>query len=453
MLLNNPIPETVHYSKVMNKIILSALESVDPMQCVRKTLNLNGSLLTIEDEMIDLQKVNRILVIGVGKAVLPMALAVSDVLGEQISEGALIAKHPDPVIQSKLNRKIKVLNGSHPIPTENSIHATEVMLKTLKTTTPNDLVIGLISGGGSALMTYPAKEVGLSRLKKTTSVLLKCGATIEEMNTIRKHLDLVKGGGLLKYIHPAKSVHLILSDVLGDPLSMIASGPTSADPTTFQNCLEIINKYKIADKMDENVMDFIRRGALGSIEETFKEETSVSMDYKNFIVGSLSIAVEAAYNQAVTSGFKTKMLTTSLRGEARVIGAELAGQLIELVHNKKQGEKPICMIAGGETTVTVTGSGKGGRNQELVLAAAHVLKAVDNCALISFATDGEDGPTDAAGGFATGHTIQSGMELGLDSQKHLNENNAYEFLEKTNSLIMTGPTGTNVNDLVLMFAF
>ena len=245
MLINQPIPNNVYHSNDMNKILISALESVDPNQCVKKVLKRKRNSLFIKDLEIDLKTVNRIFVIGVGKAVLPMALAVTDILGDLISEGTLIAKHEDAEFQSKLNGKIQVLIGSHPIPSESSVKATGVMLEMLKKTTPDDLVIGLISGGGSALMTYPVEEIGLSGLQNTTSLLLKCGATIEEMNTIRKHLDLVKGGGLLKYIYPAKSVHLILSDVLGDPLSMIASGPTSADPTTYENCLEIIHKFKI----------------------------------------------------------------------------------------------------------------------------------------------------------------------------------------------------------------
>ena len=200
-------------------------------------------------------------------------------------------------------------------------------------------------------------------------------------------------------------------------------------------------------------MEYLKKGAEGLIEETIKEGNTIIKDHRNFIVGSLSIAAEAAYAQAEALGFEAKILTTSLRGEARIMGVELAKQLVDLVQSKNIREKPICLIAGGETTVTVTGNGKGGRNQELALAAAQVLHGINNCALISFATDGEDGPTDAAGGFVTGKTIQTGLDMGLDSQNYLNENNAYEYLEKTGALIRTGPTGTNVNDLVLMFAF
>jgi hydroxypyruvate reductase len=453
MLINQPIPEIVNCSADLNRILISALESVDPKMCVEKVLKRKNDSLFINDQEIRLQHINRINVIGVGKAVLPMALAVSDVMGDLISEGILIAKHDDAGIQSHLNKRIRIIKGSHPIPSEESVEATSVLLEMLKKTTPDDLVIGLISGGGSALMTYPVKEIGLSGLQNATFLLLKCGATIEEMNTIRKHLDLVKGGGLLKHIYPAKSIHLILSDVLGDPLSMIASGPTAADPTTFENCLEIINKYGIDDLLDNRVMSYLKSGAAGLIEETIKDGNPIIVDHKNLIVGSLSIAAEAACNQAKEAGFDAKILTTSLRGEARVVGAKLARQLADLVKIKKIGEKPICLIAGGETTVTVKGNGTGGRNQELALSAAQVLRGINNSALISFATDGEDGPTDAAGGFVTGKTLEIGLRMNLVSQDYLDNNNAYEYLNKVGGLIKTGPTGTNVNDLVLMLAF
>ena len=453
MLIKKPIPENVIHSADINKILINALESVDPKMCVEKILKTNTNSILIESHEMKLIKINKIYILGVGKAVLPMALAVSDALGELINEGVLIAKHSDLGIKSKLNKKIRVIKGSHPIPTKKSIEATRMLLEMLEKTTPDDLVIGLVSGGGSALMTYPAEEIGLNGLQNVTSLLLKCGATIEEMNTIRKHLDLVKGGGLLKHIYPAKSIHLILSDVLGDPLSMIASGPTSSDPTTYNNCLEIIQKYGIKGQLDNKVMSYLMNGSAGLNEETIKDGNPLLLDHKNLIIGSLSIAAGAACDQAKRAGYDAKILTTSLRGEARVVGAELANKLVKLANQKKKSDKPTCLIAGGETTVTVKGSGKGGRNQELALSAAQVLRDIKDCALISFATDGEDGPTDAAGGFVNGDTLATGIKKNLNCQDFLDNNNAYEYLNKVGGLIKTGPTGTNVNDLVLMFAF
>lgn len=453
MLINQFIPKNVYRSDDINRILVSALESVDPKMCVEKILNRKNSSLFINDQEIKLKDIKKIYIIGVGKAVLPMALAVSDALGELIGEGVLIAKHDDAGIHSQLIKSLRIIKGSHPIPSEKSVKATGILLEMLKKTTPGDLVIGLVSGGGSALMTYPVKEIGLRGLQNVTSLLLKCGATIEEMNTIRKHLDLVKGGGLLKYIYPANSFHLTLSDVLGDPLSMIASGPTSPDPTTFENCLEIIQKYGIKDQLNNKVMSYLMNGAAGLNEETVKSGNPLLLDQKNIIVGSLSIAVEAACDQAKKVGFDAKILTTSLRGEAREVGVEMANLLVDCVKNKKINDKPICLIAGGETTVTVKGSGRGGRNQELAISAAQVLGGIKDCALISFATDGEDGPTDAAGGIVTGATLGVGIKKNLNSQDFLDNNNAYEYLKKVGGLISTGPTGTNVNDLVLMFAF
>ena len=453
MPINQPITENFYRFNDLNQIIMGALESVDPGKCVQKVIERKNDSLKINNYEIKLKEIHKIYIIGVGKAVLSMAVAVSDNLNDFLEEGVLITKHEDLAIQSKLNNRLRVLKGSHPVPTEQSIEATWILLDMLKMMTPEDLVIGLISGGGSALMTYPDKKIGLAGLQNITSLLLKCGATIEEMNTIRKHLDQIKGGGLLKHIHPAKSIHLILSDVLDDPLSMIASGPTCADPTTFKNCMEIIQKYGIEKHVDTKVMSYMKDGVLGLQGETIKDSDTLLRDHKNVIVGSLSIAAEAACDQAVKLGFDAKILTTSLRGESRAVGVDLANRLVDLVNNRKNNDKPVCLIAGGETTVIVMGKGMGGRNQELALSAAQVLEGINNCAFISFATDGEDGPTDAAGGFITGDTLNKGRKANLDAQDFLKNNNAYEYLDKVGGLIRTGPTGTNVNDLVLMFAF
>ena len=453
MPINQPIPENFYRSNDLNLIIMGALQSVDPEKCVKKVIERKMDSLIINNYESNLKDIHKIYIIGVGKAVLRMALAVSGILDDLFEEGVLITKHDDPRINSKLNKRIRVLKGSHPVPTEQSVEATWILLDMLKKTTPDDLVIGLFSGGGSALMTCPDEKIGLVGIQNITSLLLKCGATIEEMNTIRKHLDKVKGGGLLTQIYPAKSTHFILSDVLGDPLSMIASGPTSADPTTFKDCLEIIQRYGIEEQVDPKVMSYMNDGVLGLHEETIKDGDTLLRDHKNVIIGSLSIAAETACDQAVKLGFDAKILTTSLRGEARAVGVDLANQLVDLVNNRKNNDKPVCLIAGGETTVTVTGEGLGGRNQELALSAAQVLGGINNCTFISFATDGEDGPTDAAGGIVTGDTLGNGKKANLNAQDFLKNNNAYEYLDKVGGLIRTGPTGTNVNDLVLMFAF
>jgi glycerate 2-kinase len=453
MLINLPIPEKISHSNDLNKIIYSSLESVDPEKCLKRALKRKNNLLAVNGNEINLNNIHKIKIIGVGKAVLPMALGISDILNGDLNAGALITKHFNPEIQSKIYKEIKVLRGSHPVPTTLSVESTGILLDLLKNGSAEDLIIGLISGGGSALMTYPEKEIGLDGIQSITSLLLKCGATIQEINTIRKHLDQVKGGGLLKQIHPAESIHLILSDVLGDPLSMIASGPTSADPTTYRDCIEIIKKYGIGEQVDPKIMKYIKDGVLGLHEETLKDGNPLLKRCKNFIIGSLSIAAEEACNQASLLGYDAKILTTSLVGEARMVGKDLAKKLKDYALVRKNKHKPVCLIAGGETTVTILGKGKGGRNQELALSAAQELDTIENCALISFATDGEDGPTDAAGGIVTGSTIAIGNKMNLNAQEYLNINNSYDYLDKVGGLIRTGPTGTNVNDIVLMFAF
>lgn len=452
MTINLPIPENSIYASDINSIIEYALKSVDPALCVKKNFVKNGDLIKIEKTEFDLTRIEKIYLVGYGKAVLPMAVAISEILGDQIHEGVLIAKHNDLRLQAKLPDSIRVFKGSHPVPTEMSYKATDFLLSMLNKTTANDLVIGLISGGGSALLTHPFTEIGLPALQKITSDLLKSGASINEMNTIRKHLDQVKGGGLLKFIEPAQSVHLILSDVLGDPLSMIASGPTSADSTTFCECLNIIDKYEISGFKNQKVIAYLKKGAMGLEEETLKDNDSRLKNHKNLIIGSLSIAVQAAHQKALKLGFNSRILTAPITGEARERGNELAEELFNnaIVLNEKS--KPLCLIAGGETTVTVKGAGKGGRNQELALSAALKIDGLDRLIFVSFATDGEDGPTDAAGGFVTGDTIRIGKDKGLDADEYLKNNNAYNYLKKVGGLVMTGPTGTNVNDIVLMIA-
>ena len=385
MINSNPIPEKYAFAEEINSIINYAIKSVDPDLCVRNNFSLDGTILKINKSEFDLDKIENIFLIGFGKAVLPMAGAVYEILGNKIKEGVLITKHEDLQIQKNFPGSIQVFKGSHPVPTELSIKGTKTLQSMLLKTTPKDLVIGLISGGGSALLTNPLPEIRLSELQKITSDLLKSGASINEMNTIRKHLDQVKGGGLLKFIEPAQSIHLILSDVLGDPLSMIASGPTSPDPTSFKESLGIIEKYKLSELDNKNVKDFLKKGEMGLVEETIKDNDPRLINHRNLIIGSLSIAIDAAFQKAQQLGFVSRMLSTSISGEAYQMGEEMADILIENAKNITDISKPLCLFAGGETTVTVHGSGKGGRNQELALAAAMKIEGFDRLFFVSFA--------------------------------------------------------------------
>jgi hydroxypyruvate reductase len=439
--------------EVIERMLQSALDAVDPEKCVQRDLAISDKDIQLLETGIARSTLTDIFVVGIGKAVLPMAIGINKVLGDVVSGGYLIGKAIDPGLTERLPEKYQIVCGDHPVPSISSVRAAEGLVEFLAKTRLHDLVICLLSGGGSALCTLPYEEIGLEGMQSTTSLLLRCGATIHEINTIRKHLDRVKGGGLLEFIHPSQSITLILSDVVGNQISMIASGPTAADPTTFSDAERIFKKYEINQKLPSSVRKFIEDGVKGNHSETVKMGASIIKKNKNVIIGSLNNAIHAASIVANESGFCTRILTMGLTGESRDQGAKLARQLRDHIRKNQNRRRPVCFIAGGETTVTLHGKGKGGRNQEFALAAAIELTGTENCAVITFATDGEDGPTDAAGAIITGSTVIKGIRKGLDAQEFLNNNDSYRYFEAMDLLIKSGPTGTNVNDLVLLFAF
>jgi hydroxypyruvate reductase len=437
----------------VNGILEAALDAVDPYLCTQKFIQLNAEKLKIGELPLSLNKIGHIYVLGTGKAVLPMTKAVCDRLGERLQGGVIIGKHPDAEIMAKIPSTIEVLFGDHPVPTEKSMQSAQKMANLTKKMTEKDLVICLISGGGSALMTLPRENIHLADMQEVTRQLLFSGATINEVNAVRKHLDRIKGGGLARMVWPAKLTTLVLSDVIGDSLDAIASGPTVADNSTFGDVLEIIEKYHLAGSLPGNVMNVIREGQAGKLPETVKNGEKYLDNAHTFIVGSLAFAIEAARKQAETSGFKATVVSGEVNGEASEIGRKFGSELRKLAEGRKVGKKPELLIAGGETTVTVKGQGKGGRNQETALSAALELNGCPDCLFISLATDGEDGPTDAAGGAVTGTTISQGESQGLDAENFLARNDAYNYLQSVDGLIKIGPTGTNVNDLIFAFVF
>jgi hydroxypyruvate reductase len=321
----------------------------------------------------------------------------------------------------------------------------------LSQVTERDLVIAVISGGGSALMTLPAPGLALADLQSLTGALLRCGATINEINTLRKHLDQIKGGGLARMAYPATLVTLILSDVVGSPLDVIASGPTVPDPTTFAEAYALLERYGIAASVPPPIIEHLRRGMAGQAEETLKPGDPRFERVQNLIVASNAQAAEAALTAARTEGFNTLLLTTYLQGEAREVGRALAAVARELAATGRPLPGPACVVAGGETTVTLRGQGMGGRNQELALAAVADLAGLPGIALITLATDGGDGPTNAAGAVVTGATLERARQRGLDPLAHLARNDAYPFFDALGDLLRPGPTHTNVNDLVFIF--
>ena len=408
----------------MARILAAALEAVEPGAVVERYLAANP-----------LPPASRIFTLGLGKAAIPMAQALSR--HTDLTRALAITKHA-----SSLGfEPATTIESGHPVPDARSLVAGEAALEFVSDLHEDDLLVCLISGGGSALMTAPT--VSLEDMQELTSALLTCGARIDEINTLRRHLDRVKGGGIAKTTK-ARVLSLILSDVVSSPLEAIASGPTAPDPTTKDDALGILSKYHLLDKLPITILH-----ALEANPETPKPDDSIFSRMKNMIVGDNTLAANAALTQAQTEGFHTEYRGSDWQGEARERGIELAQKL--RVTSMSQ-LRPFCLIAGGETTVTIKGDGTGGRNQELALAAIPQLAGLENAMLISLATDGEDGPTDAAGAVVTGETFQRAQALGLDSAAYLARNDSYTFFDKLGDLLKIGPTGTNVNDLTFLFS-
>jgi glycerate 2-kinase len=435
------------------KVLAAGINNADAGDAIKKNVTRDDKYLHIEKGTYELQIYKRVFIISIGKAAIPMAIAVNEILGEKVTAGSVITTDGYPVPESiSTDAKVKIFRASHPIPDMRNLDAGGELFSLIKDIGVEDLVIFLLSGGGSALLMKPHPGISLQDIQGTTSLLLKCGAPITEINTIRKHLDVFKGGGLANLLNPATVVTLILSDVVGDNLDVIASGPTVADPTTFQDAWTVLKKYKILDQIPPSISAHISDGMIGKIPETIKPGDPILKNVTNIIVGNNNNAVLSAMAEAESLGFNTRILTTSLQGEASLIGKSIIEQAKNLISLPSKLPKPACLIAGGETTVTIKGNGLGGRNQELALGAVIGLSGSEEMILISLATDGVDGPTDAAGAVTTNETYSRGLEMGLNPQEYLNMNDAYHYYKILDDLLKTGPTLTNVNDLVAIFA-
>ncbi|MBE9525288.1 MAG: DUF4147 domain-containing protein [Chloroflexi bacterium] len=421
----------------IKKILSAALEAANPERAVNRVLNRSEGTLQINGYFYQLEHISNIYIIAVGKAAPAMASAARTILKDSLSGGVVVSKYPT---EHELG-KLCLYTAGHPLPDERSLVAGERILEFLSQTTEDDLVIFLISGGGSALITDPVEGVSLSDLKTLTSMLLGSGARIDEINIFRRALDRVKGGGLANAAYPAQIASLILSDVVDSPLEAIASGPTVPNPTTQADALSVLEKYNLIEQAPANIV--------AALQKKQGSEIKTKISVKNaFVIGSNRISAEAAKEKAMLEGFQTHVLTSSLQGEASQKGRELAA----LFRSVRQ--RPLCVIIGGETTVSLgDSSGYGGRNQEVALAAVETLGGLEDIMLITLATDGDDGPTDAAGAVVTGETLERANVLGLELSAHLLEHNAYPFFEALGDLLKPGPTGTNVNDLVFLFAF
>jgi hydroxypyruvate reductase len=432
----------------MLAILEAALAAVDPYQAVQRVLQRAGNQLTIGAQTYELRRFQRILVLGAGKAGAPMTQAVEAVLGDRISGGLVVVKtgHTAPTQQ------VELVEASHPVPDAAGVTAGQRMLALAQQAGPDDLVIAVLSGGGSALLEAPAEGLTLADFQAMTQVMLACGATINELNCLRKHSSLVKGGQLARAVAPATLVTLVLSDVVGSPLDVIASGPTVPDASTWQEAWAVVEKYSLAAQLPLAMVARLQAGLRGEIPDTPKADDPLFAQVRTLIVADNRMAAEAARSKAESLGFYTLLLTTYLEGEASIVAQVVAALAKEVRASGQPLPPPACLILGGETTVTLGArAGQGGRNQELALAAALAIQGMSGVSIASLATDGSDGPTDSAGGLVDHTTVARGRALGIEAADHLRRHDAYPYLQATHDLLISGPTQTNVNDLVFAF--
>lgn len=378
-----------------------------------------------------------------------MARAIEEILGERLYRGLAITKQGHG---TRRLREIQVIEAAHPIPDETSLGAANRVRELLANLNARDLLIVAISGGASALLTAPAHPLTLADKQKTTGLLLRAGASISELNAVRKHLSMLKGGRLAALAYPATVVTLLLSDVIGDPLDVIGSGPTAPDSSTFSDAIAILSKYRLLSRVPARVRAYLEAGSRGMHPDTPKPRDPLFRGVHHVVAGSNRLALEAAQAAAKKLAYRTLLLSSSMQGEAREVAQAHAQILRETISSGNPIRPPACILSGGETTVTVCGPGMGGRNQEFALAAAIAMAGLPDAVVLSAGTDGTDGPTDAAGAIASGTTVPRAARIGLDPQKHLRENDSYPFFDALGDLIRTGPTGTNVMDIHLLLA-
>jgi len=428
------------------EIFREAVRAADPYHGVRKFVRREGRDVVIDGLRYSGDEFENIIVIGGGKASARMGQAIEDTLGDLVTGGWINTKYEHAVPL----KRITVHECGHPVPDARGIEGTKKIIGLLESADAHTLVICLLSGGGSALMPAPADGVTLAEKQEVTRLLLSAGSSIEEINAVRKHLSSLKGGGMARIAAPARLHVLILSDVIGDRLDTIASGPAVADGFTYADCLEICGRYGILDRLPPAARSRLESGAAGIAPETAKPDAPYLAASRNTLIGNNRMSVEAARDTAEGMGYRTLVISTVIEGEAREIGTFYGSVASEIVTSGNPLRQPACIIGGGEPTVTIRGKGKGGRNQELALSAAGCIKGREHVAFLSGGTDGTDGPTDAAGGVVDGGTIARGVASGMDYRVFLAENDSYRYLERTGGLVMTGPTGTNVMDIHIL---
>jgi len=424
-------------------IFKAGVIGVDIQELIHKKIKLNDNNLIIDKINYDLRQFEKIVIIGGGKASSTMAASIEQILSEKINKGIVITSYGSVLH----NRKVIIKEAAHPIPDENGIKWTNELLAIVNECDEKTLVICLISGGASSLLCSPVSGVSLNDIQKLNKDLIDCGATIAEINTIRKHLSKIKGGQLVKAAIPATLVSLILSDVVGDSLDVIASGSTAPDPTSYEDAIKILKDFSLIDKVPSPILKHLRNGAKGDISDTPKPGDLIFTHVQNVLIGTNIDAMISAEIEAKKLGYNTLILSPMIVGETRTVAKVHTAIAKSIQKYSLPISKPACFLSGGETTVKVKGEGKGGRNQEFVLTAAIELENEKKIIVLSAGTDGIDGPTDAAGAICDGETVFRGEDKGMKSNDYLINNNSYEFFNKLDDLIMTGPTNTNVMDL------
>ncbi len=436
----------------MAKTLFSkAVSAVDPCQRLKEMIRIEKDHLSIKTEgnterVFHLGTFKKIFLIGTGKASASMAQAIEKIFGDRITQGVILTKygHILPL------ERTEIIEAGHPIPDQRGFEGAKKIQSILKESGPRDLVIFLLSGGGSALSPLPAEGIMLEEKQQVTQLLLDCGADIKEINTIRKHISQIKGGWLARWAYPSTIIAFILSDVVGDQLDVIGSGPTVPDISTFNEAWDILEKYGLIKKVARSIQKHLLSGKEGKVEETPKPGDAAFEKVLNILVASNILALRAAGNEASSYGLNTLILSSSIVGDTREAARFHLAIAKEVMSSGNPLPRPACIISGGETTVTVKGNGLGGRNQEFALAGALEMNGLEKVVLLSGGTDGTDGPTDASGAVADYTTVSRARSMGLDPKAYLENNDAYPFFQRLGDLLITGPTHTNVMDVRIL---
>jgi len=442
------------YANDVITIVKCGLISVDSYSCIKNSFSFNYPILSISTKSLkktiyNIKNYNRLIVTGAGKASAPMVKAIEEILGNYISNGHIIVKYG----HSTTLKYVNCIEAGHPIPDSNGIKGTKKVINLLRSADRGDLVIFVLTGGASSLLVQPYRSVSLKDLQKFNRIIISCGAEIKEINTIRKHISLIKGGNLSKIVYPANMLCIVISDVIGDYIDVIGSGPTAPDKSTFKDSCKIIEKYKIKEKIPKSIKKHLLKGCRGEISENPKNNDKIFDRVNNFIIANNKIAINECIRKAISLGYNTKIIGSSLSNSTK----HTAKKFIDFYKKIENGtiplKKPAFIIAGGEPYVKVKGNGIGGRNQELALEFAIKSKDIKNVVFMSLGTDGTDGPTDAAGAVVSYETLDEAKKMNIDPISYLKNNDSNTFFNKVGGIIETGPTNTNVMDIMIMIVF